>query len=226
MRSAKAAQENLPLAPIPPNRSAFHHSRPHSVVPSRGSHGQAGDAPKRPRSGPVRTNRVVLADSRVGSNLWACTRLRATVWRVGGFCCPHVPSPSVQQDHAVAQDVAYTHPTKPPRMPSGKSPAGRTASALSSVNQDCCAHRPPHFPRARPPPVPAAGARHARRRSGSARARARGPDIRAAPTVTSFTPTSGPLGCVVVITGTGFSDSPAADTFVNFLDSSSCRRHG
>ena len=30
----------------------------------------------------------------------------------------------------------------------------------------------------------------------------------AAPTVTSFTPTSGPTDCVVVVTGTGFPDLP------------------
>jgi hypothetical protein len=41
----------------------------------------------------------------------------------------------------------------------------------------------------------------------------------AATTVTSFTPTSGPAagGCVVVVTGTGFSLSPDANTTVKFL---------
>jgi hypothetical protein len=38
----------------------------------------------------------------------------------------------------------------------------------------------------------------------------------AAPAVTSFTPTSGPAGCVVDITGTGFKASPAAQISVNF----------
>jgi hypothetical protein len=39
----------------------------------------------------------------------------------------------------------------------------------------------------------------------------------AAPAVTSFTPTSGPAGCVVVVTGTGFKASPAAQISVNFI---------
>jgi hypothetical protein len=41
----------------------------------------------------------------------------------------------------------------------------------------------------------------------------------AAAAVTSFTPTSGPAagGCVVVVTGTGFSTSPSANTTVNFV---------
>ena len=39
----------------------------------------------------------------------------------------------------------------------------------------------------------------------------------AAPTTTSFTPTSGPPGCVVVVTGTGFKASPAAQISVNFV---------
>jgi hypothetical protein len=39
----------------------------------------------------------------------------------------------------------------------------------------------------------------------------------AAPTTTSFSPTSGPAGCVVVVTGTGFKASPAAQISVNFV---------
>ena len=38
------------------------------------------------------------------------------------------------------------------------------------------------------------------------------PAFAAAPTVTSFTPTSGPDGCVMVVTGTGFDDFPDART--------------
>lgn len=37
------------------------------------------------------------------------------------------------------------------------------------------------------------------------------------PTITSFSPTSGPAGCVVVITGTSFTDFPAAQTTVSFV---------
>jgi hypothetical protein len=37
------------------------------------------------------------------------------------------------------------------------------------------------------------------------------PAFAAAPTVTSFTPTSGPEGCVVVVTGTAFTDFPDTD---------------
>src|SRR6266508_3519184 len=43
------------------------------------------------------------------------------------------------------------------------------------------------------------------------------PAFAAAPAVTSFTPTSGPIDCVVVITGTAFMDSPAASTKVFFV---------
>jgi len=39
----------------------------------------------------------------------------------------------------------------------------------------------------------------------------------AVPTITSFSPTSGPAGCVVVITGTSFTDFPAAQTTVTFV---------
>ncbi len=39
----------------------------------------------------------------------------------------------------------------------------------------------------------------------------------AAPAVTSFTPTSGPAGCVVVVTGTGFTASSKAHISVNFM---------
>ena len=39
----------------------------------------------------------------------------------------------------------------------------------------------------------------------------------AAPTTASFTPTSGPAGCVVDVTGTGFKASPAAQISVNFV---------
>jgi hypothetical protein len=46
-----------------------------------------------------------------------------------------------------------------------------------------------------------------------------GPAFAAAPTVTSFTPGSGPTNCVVVITGTAFTDFPASATNVGFLPS-------
>lgn len=39
----------------------------------------------------------------------------------------------------------------------------------------------------------------------------------AVPTITSFSSTSGPAGCVVVITGTSFTDFPAAQTTVSFV---------
>jgi IPT/TIG domain len=39
----------------------------------------------------------------------------------------------------------------------------------------------------------------------------------APPTITSFSPTSGPAGCVVVITGTSFTDFPAALTTITFV---------
>jgi hypothetical protein len=39
----------------------------------------------------------------------------------------------------------------------------------------------------------------------------------AAPTITSFSPTSGPAGCVEVITGTSFTDFPAAQMSVAFV---------
>jgi hypothetical protein len=39
----------------------------------------------------------------------------------------------------------------------------------------------------------------------------------AAPTVTSFTPTTGPVGCVIVLTGTGFLDVPQAQQDVVFV---------
>jgi len=39
----------------------------------------------------------------------------------------------------------------------------------------------------------------------------------AAPTITSFSPTSGPAGCVMVITGTSFTDFPPAFTTVTFV---------
>jgi hypothetical protein len=39
----------------------------------------------------------------------------------------------------------------------------------------------------------------------------------AAPAVTSFTPASGPVGCVVDVTGTGFKASPAAQITVRFM---------
>jgi hypothetical protein len=39
----------------------------------------------------------------------------------------------------------------------------------------------------------------------------------AAPTTASFSPTSGPVGCVVDVTGTGFKASPAAQISVNFV---------
>jgi hypothetical protein len=41
------------------------------------------------------------------------------------------------------------------------------------------------------------------------------PAFAAAPTVTSFTPTSGPEGCVIVITGTAFTDFPDTDPQYN-----------
>jgi hypothetical protein len=43
------------------------------------------------------------------------------------------------------------------------------------------------------------------------------PAFAAGPTVASFTPTSGPVGCVVDVTGTGFTASPAAQTHVFFV---------
>ena len=39
----------------------------------------------------------------------------------------------------------------------------------------------------------------------------------APPTISSFTPTSGPTDCVVVITGTAFTDSLAAETDLEFV---------
>lgn len=39
----------------------------------------------------------------------------------------------------------------------------------------------------------------------------------AAPTITSFTPTSGPTNCVMVVTGTAFTDFPGAQTAVDFM---------
>jgi IPT/TIG domain len=42
-----------------------------------------------------------------------------------------------------------------------------------------------------------------------------------APTITSFSPTNGPAGCVVVITGTSFTDFPAAQTTVTFVSPAS-----
>jgi IPT/TIG domain len=39
----------------------------------------------------------------------------------------------------------------------------------------------------------------------------------AAPAVTSFTPTTGPIGCVIVLTGTGFLDVPQAQQDVVFV---------
>jgi hypothetical protein len=42
------------------------------------------------------------------------------------------------------------------------------------------------------------------------------PAFAAAPTITGFTPASGPIGCVVDITGTGFTDFPNPD--VNWLE--------
>ena len=39
----------------------------------------------------------------------------------------------------------------------------------------------------------------------------------AVPTITSFSPSSGPAGCVVVITGTSFTDFPAVQTTVTFV---------
>ncbi len=42
----------------------------------------------------------------------------------------------------------------------------------------------------------------------------------AAPTTASFTPTSGPPGCVIDVTGTGFKASPAAQISVNFMSGS------
>jgi hypothetical protein len=44
-----------------------------------------------------------------------------------------------------------------------------------------------------------------------------GPAFAVGPTTTSFTPTSGPTGCVIDITGTGYSGSTAAQTTVNFV---------
>jgi hypothetical protein len=43
------------------------------------------------------------------------------------------------------------------------------------------------------------------------------PAFAAGPTVASFTPASGPVGCVVDVTGTGFTVSPKAQTIVNFV---------
>jgi hypothetical protein len=43
------------------------------------------------------------------------------------------------------------------------------------------------------------------------------PAFAAGPTVTSFTPTSGPAGCIVDVTGTGFKASTATQTHVFFL---------
>jgi hypothetical protein len=44
------------------------------------------------------------------------------------------------------------------------------------------------------------------------------PAFAAAPTVGTFTPTSGPAECIVAVTGTAFTDSPAAATDVTFDD--------
>jgi hypothetical protein len=46
------------------------------------------------------------------------------------------------------------------------------------------------------------------------------PAFAAAPTVGTFTPTSGPAECIVAITGTAFTDSPAGATDVTFDDTS------
>jgi len=43
------------------------------------------------------------------------------------------------------------------------------------------------------------------------------PAFAAPPAVTSFTPTSGPTNCVVVVTGTAFTDFPATSTTVDFM---------
>jgi hypothetical protein len=43
------------------------------------------------------------------------------------------------------------------------------------------------------------------------------PAFAAAPTITSFTPTSGPMNCVVSITGTAFTDFTEASTTVSFV---------
>jgi hypothetical protein len=44
-----------------------------------------------------------------------------------------------------------------------------------------------------------------------------GPAFAAAPTIASFTPASGPIGCIVDVTGTAFTDSPAAATTIDFV---------
>jgi hypothetical protein len=43
------------------------------------------------------------------------------------------------------------------------------------------------------------------------------PALAASPTISSFSPTSGPAECVVVITGTAFTDSLAAQTEPEFV---------
>ncbi len=43
------------------------------------------------------------------------------------------------------------------------------------------------------------------------------PAFAAAPTITSFTPTSGPTDCIADVTGTAFTDSPAAATTIDFV---------
>jgi hypothetical protein len=47
------------------------------------------------------------------------------------------------------------------------------------------------------------------------------PAFAAAPTITSFTPTSGPAGCVVTITGTNFDNPPVDDVEFNNVDAAS-----
>jgi hypothetical protein len=49
------------------------------------------------------------------------------------------------------------------------------------------------------------------------------PAFAAAPTITSFTPTSGPVGCVVTITGTNFNNPNVTDVEINNTNAASFR---
>ena len=49
------------------------------------------------------------------------------------------------------------------------------------------------------------------------------PAFAVAPTITSFTPTSGPVGCVVTITGSNFNNPNVTDVEINNVNAASFR---